>query len=190
MNALATGVTGDALCGEERAGGDPDQVVMGPGARGVGHPRQSRLGARGDRAVGPGAASVRSRNPAAARRAAARLATNRAAHRLPVPAHHGRPRAGRAHLARTCGRGRRASAPRPDGSDSRRWTLDPPRALRGDDAGGGGVCRWSDNRRSDEPEQVARLPKSLANPHPRTPAMAAGVADHIWTYEEIAALLD
>jgi IS1 family transposase len=32
--------------------------------------------------------------------------------------------------------------------------------------------------------------KSLANPYPRTPAMAAGVADHIWTCEEIAALLD
>jgi hypothetical protein len=31
--------------------------------------------------------------------------------------------------------------------------------------------------------------KSLAN-HPRTPAMAAGLADHIWTCEEIAALLD
>jgi hypothetical protein len=32
--------------------------------------------------------------------------------------------------------------------------------------------------------------KSLANPYPRTPAMAAGIADHIWTCEEIAALLD
>ena len=32
--------------------------------------------------------------------------------------------------------------------------------------------------------------KSLANPYPRTPAMAAGVADHIWSCEEIAALLD
>jgi IS1 family transposase len=32
--------------------------------------------------------------------------------------------------------------------------------------------------------------KSLANPYPRTPAMAAGLADHIWTCEEIAALLD
>ncbi|MGI8929380.1 MAG: IS1 family transposase, partial [Candidatus Limnocylindrales bacterium] len=32
--------------------------------------------------------------------------------------------------------------------------------------------------------------KSLANPYPRTPAMAAGVADHPWTCEEIAALLD
>jgi hypothetical protein len=27
----------------------------------------------------------------------------------------------------------------------------------------------------------ARQHKSLANPYPRTPAMAAGVADHIWT---------
>jgi hypothetical protein len=32
--------------------------------------------------------------------------------------------------------------------------------------------------------------KSLANPYPRTPAMAAGLSDHIWTCEEIAALLD
>jgi IS1 family transposase len=36
----------------------------------------------------------------------------------------------------------------------------------------------------------ARPHKSLANPYPRTPAMAAGVADHMWTLEEIAALLD
>lgn len=36
----------------------------------------------------------------------------------------------------------------------------------------------------------ARPHKSLANPYPRTPAMAAGVADHIWSYEEITALLD
>jgi IS1 family transposase len=36
----------------------------------------------------------------------------------------------------------------------------------------------------------ARPHKSLANPYPRTPAMAAGLADHIWTCEEIAALLD
>lgn len=36
----------------------------------------------------------------------------------------------------------------------------------------------------------ARPHRSLANPYPRTPAMAAGVSDHIWTCEEIAALLD
>jgi len=36
----------------------------------------------------------------------------------------------------------------------------------------------------------ARAHKSLANPYPRTPAMAAGVADHVWTLEEIAGLLD
>ncbi len=29
-----------------------------------------------------------------------------------------------------------------------------------------------------------------SSPYPRTPAMAAGLADHIWTCEEIAALLD
>jgi IS1 family transposase len=30
--------------------------------------------------------------------------------------------------------------------------------------------------------------KTLANPYPRTPAMAAGICDHIWTIEEIAKL--
>ena len=32
--------------------------------------------------------------------------------------------------------------------------------------------------------------KSLANPYPRTPAMAAGVTNHIWTVEEIVRLSD
>lgn len=36
----------------------------------------------------------------------------------------------------------------------------------------------------------ARPHSTLANPYPRTPAMAAGVADHVWTLQEIAALLD
>jgi len=36
----------------------------------------------------------------------------------------------------------------------------------------------------------ARSHKSLANPYPRTPAMAAGVTDHVWTVEEIVGLLD
>jgi hypothetical protein len=36
----------------------------------------------------------------------------------------------------------------------------------------------------------ARPHKTLANPYPRTPAMAAGLSDHVWTCEEIAALLD
>ena len=36
----------------------------------------------------------------------------------------------------------------------------------------------------------ARPHRSLANPYARTPAMAAGLADHVWTCEEIAALLD
>jgi IS1 family transposase len=36
----------------------------------------------------------------------------------------------------------------------------------------------------------ARPHKSLAKPYPRTPAMAAGVSDHVWTCDEIAALLD
>ena len=36
----------------------------------------------------------------------------------------------------------------------------------------------------------ARPHGSLANPYPRTPAMASGLSDHVWTCEEIAALLD
>lgn len=36
----------------------------------------------------------------------------------------------------------------------------------------------------------ARSHRSLKDRYPRTPAMAAGKADHIWTLEEIAALLD
>jgi hypothetical protein len=35
----------------------------------------------------------------------------------------------------------------------------------------------------------ARAHGSLKNPYPRTPAMAAGVADHVWKVEEIVALL-
>jgi hypothetical protein len=36
----------------------------------------------------------------------------------------------------------------------------------------------------------ARPHKTLKERYPRTPAMAAGVADHVWSLEEIAALLD
>ncbi len=36
----------------------------------------------------------------------------------------------------------------------------------------------------------ARPHKTLANPYPRTPAMAAGISDHIWTVEEIVKLID
>jgi len=35
----------------------------------------------------------------------------------------------------------------------------------------------------------ARPQQTLTNPYPRTPAMAAGVADHVWKIEEIVALL-
>lgn len=35
----------------------------------------------------------------------------------------------------------------------------------------------------------AKPHKSLANPYPRTPAMAAGISDHIWTAEEIVRLI-
>jgi IS1 family transposase len=38
--------------------------------------------------------------------------------------------------------------------------------------------------------RLARPHSTLANPYPRTPAMAAGVSDHVWTLREIAALLD
>jgi hypothetical protein len=31
--------------------------------------------------------------------------------------------------------------------------------------------------------------KTLANPYPRTPAMAAGITDHIWNYEELIELI-
>lgn len=36
----------------------------------------------------------------------------------------------------------------------------------------------------------ARPHKSLSRPYPTTPAMAAGVEDHLWTLEETAGLLD
>lgn len=36
----------------------------------------------------------------------------------------------------------------------------------------------------------ARPHTTLANPYARTPAMAAGIEDHVWTMTEIAALLD
>jgi len=36
----------------------------------------------------------------------------------------------------------------------------------------------------------ARSHKSLANPYPRTPAMAAGIENHIWTVEEIVRLTE
>ena len=35
-----------------------------------------------------------------------------------------------------------------------------------------------------------RTHKSLKNPYPRTPAMAAGVSDHAWSLAEVAKLLD
>ena len=35
----------------------------------------------------------------------------------------------------------------------------------------------------------ARPHKTLANPYPRTPVMAAGIANHIWTIEEIVRLV-
>jgi IS1 family transposase len=35
----------------------------------------------------------------------------------------------------------------------------------------------------------ARVHKALANPYPRTPAMAAGISDHIWNIEDIVQLI-
>jgi hypothetical protein len=58
-------------------------------------------------------------------------------------------------------------------------------------------------KRPRDPNQLAKLIVDIAtgevedppeddgrNPYPRTPAMAAGVADHIWTLQEISGLLD
>jgi hypothetical protein len=36
----------------------------------------------------------------------------------------------------------------------------------------------------------ARPHKTLSTPYPTTPAMAAGVADHVWTIREVAELLE
>jgi hypothetical protein len=36
----------------------------------------------------------------------------------------------------------------------------------------------------------ARPYMSLANPCPRTPAMAVGISNHVWAIEEIVSLLD
>lgn len=36
----------------------------------------------------------------------------------------------------------------------------------------------------------ARTHKTLANPYSRTPAMAAGISDHIWSFQEIVKLID
>jgi hypothetical protein len=35
----------------------------------------------------------------------------------------------------------------------------------------------------------ARPHKTLANPYPTTPAMAAGISDHIWSVEDIVELV-
>jgi hypothetical protein len=45
-------------------------------------------------------------------------------------------------------------------------------------------------RRPQPGYNFGRVHKSLANPYARTPAMAAGISDHVWNCEEIAALLD
>lgn len=37
---------------------------------------------------------------------------------------------------------------------------------------------------------ICRPHKTLANPYPRTPAMAAGIENHIWTIEEIVELMN
>jgi hypothetical protein len=39
-------------------------------------------------------------------------------------------------------------------------------------------------------EQLVPLPGQEILAYPTTPAMAAGVADHVWSLQEIAALLD
>ena len=35
----------------------------------------------------------------------------------------------------------------------------------------------------------ARPHKTLSKPYPTTPAMAAGLADHVWSIEEVVSLL-
>ena len=35
----------------------------------------------------------------------------------------------------------------------------------------------------------ARPHKTLANPYPRTSAMAAGLTDHVWSVDEVVSLL-
>jgi hypothetical protein len=35
----------------------------------------------------------------------------------------------------------------------------------------------------------ARAHKTLTNPYPKTPAMAAGISNHVWTVEEIVRLV-
>jgi hypothetical protein len=36
----------------------------------------------------------------------------------------------------------------------------------------------------------ARVHKTLANPYPRTPAMADEISDHIWTIGDVTKLID
>ena len=45
------------------------------------------------------------------------------------------------------------------------------------------LCRLMD-------EEDARPHKTLANPYPRTPAMAAGISNRIWAIEDIVRLVD
>lgn len=40
------------------------------------------------------------------------------------------------------------------------------------------------------PFDFVRRHKTLSKPYPKTPAMAARVADHVWTVEEVVGLLD
>jgi len=42
----------------------------------------------------------------------------------------------------------------------------------------------------DMHDNYARPHKTLSKPYPTTPAMTAGLTDHIWTLEEIVGLLD
>jgi hypothetical protein len=71
--------------------------------------------------------------------------------------------------------------------------------------GHGPVCRLQDQFRLDAAgilrsdlvlertgisTSTGNSSNSLKDPYPRTPAMAAGVADHVWRIEEIVALLD
>ena len=98
----------------------------------------------------------------------------------------------------------RDEAPRPQGRPRPRPDLNElRRAPEPHDADGDAPVHAADQRILQEGRepgarglpalhalQLRPAPQALKERYPRTPAMAAGVTDHIWSLEEIAALLD